>query len=254
MRTATTKLSSDLSDGQFKKKTEESLTPQRYLSGNKRFGADVSIIRKLIAGMAVLGSLVIFGESWYLLFVLVVVVIYVCSEILVDHLPWSLSSAMKRNCIRQDGSWSKKRERTELFAMEKLRWNVRITLLLVLIPTTILTYLVDQTIVPIRIGFTGLVSLRATPEKTKANLTEVEIEFEKSQPASLINRFFGMDVETQKRMLWNAWPFALIGAAFWLAGCCVAIKKSYLHQLKEFSDGVKFRGIEYIQFDRGQGL
>ena len=54
-------------------------------AGNYRMGAARFTIGRLMGGLAILGSLLVFGESWYTLFVFEVVVIYVCSEILVDH-------------------------------------------------------------------------------------------------------------------------------------------------------------------------
>lgn len=220
----------------------------------KRFGAPRLTIGRLIGGVAILSSLLVFGESWYTLFVFEIVVIYVCSEILVDHLPWSLSSAMKRNCIRQDGSWSTRREKTERFAIEKLRWDIRVTLLLVLIPTTLLVCLVDQSIVPIRLGFTGLASLRVSEKESRTNLADEEGLFEDFARGNLADRSLGIDVETQKRVLWNFWPVALVGALFWIAVCWIAIQKSYVYQLKELSLGIKSRGLEYIQFDRAHEL
>jgi hypothetical protein len=234
--------------------SHENVPPRIQNRQKKRFGAQRLTIGRLMGGVAIISSLLIFGESWYTLFVFEVVVIYVCSEILVDHLPWSLSSAMKRNCIRQDGSWSTRREKTERFAIEKLRWDIRVTLLLVLIPTTLLICLVDQAIVPIRLGFSGLASLRVSEEESRTNLADEEVAFEKSARGNIADRLFGIDVETQKRVLWNFWPVALVGALFWIAGCWIAITKSYVYILKELAKGIQSRGLEYIQFDRAHGL
>lgn len=206
-----------------------------------------------MGGLAIFGSLLVFGESWYWLFVFEVVLIYICSEILVSNLPRSLSTAMKWNCIRQDGSWSTNRESTELKAIVKLRWDIRVVWLLVLIPTTMLTYLVDQEVMQLTTGFRGLVSLTLTDQESRENLVKVEESFDNWASGAYFTKSLGIDTEQHKRLLWHFWPFALVGALFWLVGCWVAIKKSYLYQLKELSDGIKQRRINYIQWDRAHG-
>lgn len=147
-------------------------TRWQLLFRNKRIGVARLILVMLLGGLAIFGSLRPFGDSWYAVFVFEVVLINVCSEVLVSQLPCSLSVALKRTCIRQDGSWSKSREQIELAAIGRLRWDLRDMLLLVLIPTTILTCLVDQSIVPVRLGFSGLASLRFSEDESRANLQE----------------------------------------------------------------------------------
>ena len=230
---------------QVDNKTPERMQPQRDPSANRRFGAIRLSVGGLIAGLAVAASLITFGESWITLFVFLVAAVYVWSEVLVFQLPVSITSAMKRNCIRRDGSWSQKREKIERFAIEKFRWDIRIILLLVLVPTTILTYLVDQTIIPVRIGFSGLTSLRVSPVETRSNLVDEEQAFDKWAAGNL----FRADTEKHKRVLWYFWPIVVLAALFWIFGCWVAIQRTYSSQLKELYEKITRRGVEYIKFD-----
>jgi hypothetical protein len=112
-------------------------------------------------------------------------------------------------------------------------------LLFVLIPTTMLAWLVDQTFIPILGGFNKL-------------FLEYEllngIDFYRWREDSLSS----IDPELHKRMLKEFWPLAIVGALFWFVGCWIVIKKTYLFELKQLSGEIKRRGIAYIQYDRLQ--
>lgn len=216
----------------------------------KRFGSTRNMTGRILGLIAVFGSMLVFGESWSTLIIFEIAAIYLCSEILASQLPWSLSSAMKRNSIRQDGSWSRKREKTELKAVEKLRWDIRVVMFLVLMPTTFLAYMIDREVVPLRVGFSGLFSLRATEGESIANLSDEENKFDKwSQTTSL-----HLDRDLHKRALWGLWPFALLIGLIWIIGCCVTIRMTFIYQLKELAKGIERRGFHYIHYDRSRGL
>lgn len=215
---------------------------------NQRFGSRSMTLGRWLGAIAIIGSLLVFGESWYTLFVFEFVVIYICSEVLIGYLPWPLSEAMKRNCIRQDGSWSRKRENTELRAIEKLRWDVRVVLLLVLIPTTLLIYLVNDRVVPLNLGFSGISSMVSSDTASRGSLDLEKAKFNKWLKINSPNP------SVHKRVLKDYWLIALVGGLIWFVGCCVAVKQTYLYQLKEFAVRIRRRGLEYIQYDRSNAF
>jgi hypothetical protein len=199
--------------------------------------------------LATLGCVLIlsyFGASWITLLAFVLTIIFVLSELLVSNLPRLLCSELKKNCIRMDGTWSRRRERLELQAVNKVRWDVRVVFLLVLIPTAAMLWLVDQEIAPISIGIDAIASFQGSPEAWKANLASEESQFEQWS-ASKSN---GVNTENHKRLLWQYWPLLILGTTMWIGLCWHLIKSSYVRQLKLLSQGIGERRWEYVLADR----
>jgi len=196
--------------------------------------------------MAFLATLFTFGESWLSLIVFELVVVYICGEVLVANLPAKLRDDIRLNCIRMDGTLSTKRQSLEKTALAKLRWDIRIVLLLVFAPTTMLIWIIDREVVPVTIGFDALVDIRRTAATGDEDLTSTKSSFEKWKTSNSN----GLSVDEHKALLKQVWILLVIGAIVWLATCWFLVRSSYIRQLKEFANRIQTRRQEYSLYDR----
>ncbi len=205
-------------------------------------------IGKLLALIACGSTLFVFGESWFTLFVFELAVVYLISEILVTSLPSKLHDELTRNCIRVDGSWSNRRERLESNAVNKLRWDIRVVLALILIPTTLLVWVVDQEVIPLSLGVDALITAGTAKDLNRGAMRKEESQFDswKQSKSGII------ETEAQKRFLWRYWPVGVVAAVLWVGFCWTLLKSSYVQQLKTLDRGLHERRWEYTLQDRAR--
>ena len=218
------------------------------VSANMRFWNRLTCGR--VFGGTICVAILLFGLgiAWFSIFLFELVVVYVISEFLVGHLPSQIQDQLQRNCVRMDGSWSKQRERYEDKSVNKLRWDIRVTFLLVMIPTTLVVWLIDREVAPLSIGLSAASDISVSGEQWKSNLKDEEHEFDLWAKRSLGN----YDASRHKRFLWEAWPcMAMIGVG-WLAASGLVIQRMYIYQLKDLVKGIETRKWEYTLLDRSR--
>ena len=192
------------------------------------------------------------GVSWILNFIFALAVVYFISELLVNYLPSQIENRLQLNCVRIDGSWSDRRQRLEAKAVNKLRWDIRVVLLLVVIPTTLLIWLVDQEVAPIGIGLSAVSEMSVSSEQWKADLAEQEHQFD-----SWSKRKHGnTDATEHKQLLWKNWPLIVMAGIGWLVAGWLFVYRMFIYQLKDLVKGIEYRKSQYTladysRFDEG---
>ena len=193
-------------------------------------------------------TLFVFGISWISIFIFELAAVYIISEVLVCHLPSQIEDRLRLNCIRMDGSWSFRRQKHENKAVNKLRWDIRVVLLLVMIPTTLLIWLFDREVSPISIGLSAVSKFQVPSEKWKANLTYEEHQFDTWAKSKLGK----IDSTAHKRILWYTWPSIAAIGLVWLVSSWIVIQQMFIHQLKDLLKGVENRRWQYTLVDRSR--
>ena len=193
-------------------------------------------------------ALCVFGMSWVSIFIFELATVYIISEVLVCHLPSQIENRLRLNCIRMDGSWSYRRQQHENKAVNKLRWDIRVVLLLVMIPTTLLIWLFDRQVSPISIGLSAVSKFQVPGEKWKANLTDEEHDFDTWAKSKLGK----IDSTTHKRILWYTWPSIAAIGLVWLVSSWMVVQQMFIHQLKDLLEGVENRRWQYTLVDRSR--
>ncbi len=205
-------------------------------------------VRVAFVALMCVGSLLLFGESWVTLFVIGISTIFVLSELLVAMLPSRIRGDIQKNCIRLDGSWSRRREHAEMFALDKLRWDIRCMLALLLVPTFLGLWLFDRQVMPISLGIDSVLAFEMDGNKHRENLEVVEDSFNKEMSENL-----GFGDRTQhKQALRDFWPAIILGWMFWFAFCWYAIQACYIRELRELVKAISNRRWEYRLYDRAQ--
>ena len=228
-------------------KFSQSSSHATSLSENVRFWNRFTLGR-IFAGTFCIATLLVFGISWVSIFIFELAAVYIVSEVLVCHMPSQIENWLRLNCIRMDGSWSHRRQRHESRAVNKLRWDIRVILLLVMIPTTLLIWLFDREVAPISIGFSAVSEVAVSNEKWKAGLKNEEHQFDLWSERSHGN----FDTAEHKRLLWDAWPFIVAIGFAWLVSCWFVIKQMFIYQLKDLVSGIEDRKWQYMLADRSR--
>lgn len=172
------------------------------------------------------------------------------SEFLVGYLPSQIEDRLQRNCIRMDGSWSYRREELENKAVNKLRWDIRVVFLMIMIPTTLLIWLFDREVAPISIGFSAVSKVSVPSEDLKKDLRAEEHQFD-----TWAERNAGsLDADKHKRFLWKAWPVIAMVGLVWLGACGLLIQQMFIYQLKDLVKGIEERKWEYTLVDRSRSV
>jgi len=205
---------------------------------------------RIFGGGLCIAILCVFGISWVSIFIFELAAVYLMSEFLVGHLPSQIEDQLQRNCVRMDGSWSCRREELEGKAVNKLRWDIRVVFLMIMIPTTLLIWLFDREVAPISIGFSAVSKISVPGERWKENLEDEEQRFD-----AWVERSDGsFDTDGHKRFLWKAWPvIALIGLV-WLVSCGLLIQRMFIYQLNDLAKGIEERKWEYTLVDRSRSV
>ena len=205
-------------------------------------------IGKLFAAVFCISTLFVFGVSWILIFAFELAAIYVISEMLIGYLPSQIEKRLHLNCIRLDGSWSCRREVIEHSAVNKLRWDIRVILVLIMIPTTMLIWMFDREVAPISIGVSALPTILVSADRS--DLASEEHQFD----AWSKKRAFGTEDTAHKRVLGKAWPVIIIVGVGWLIACWLLIQNMYVRQLKDLVKGIEDRKWRYSLVDRSRSV
>lgn len=207
-------------------------------------------LARVLLGIVLLAFIFLFAEFWPKAIILEVVLILLFGEILIGFLPKQITTAMKFNCIRQDGTWSKKREAIEKHSINKLRWNIRVILLMVITPSILLTWIIDREVFPINLGASAVASFQVPESEWKNNLRDEERKFDKWSK----QKTWRARSAQYKRFLWVTWPIILSGLIVWCLGSWLVIRQLYLREIKVLIRGVKQRQGEYAHYDQGTSL
>ena len=203
---------------------------------------------RIFGGVFCIATLFVFGKSWSSIFIVELAAIYFISEVLVSNLPSSIAKRLQLNCIRTDGSWSDRRQHHENKAVNKLRWDIRVVILLVMIPTTLVIWLFDREVAPVSVGLNVLSKLDVPSEKWKAELGAEEHQFD-----LWAKRNHGMVEPTkQKQFLWKNWPVIGVVVVAWLSGCWIVIRQMFIYHLKDLLAGIENRKWQYMLADRSR--
>lgn len=166
-----------------------------------------------------------------------------CVETLARNIPSSIARLQRKNCIREDHTWSKRRERIEEKSRNRVRKDLGKAFLLVAIATNIAVWFVHSEVVPIPIALEALSSFSLDEEQWKANLSDDEVRLESWMATQV--RLSPSKAMLRKRFLWNSWPIALLLVTMWIVGCIAFVTASYLYSLKDLNASVRFRAEQY---------
>ena len=84
------------------------------------------------------------------------VVIWLLVELLSRNLPKSIRSAQTANCRRRNGTWSIARERAEARAVGKLKGELLLAVIVVVLPTIAVVWFIDSEVIPISMGIDAM--------------------------------------------------------------------------------------------------
>jgi hypothetical protein len=87
-------------------------------------------------------------QWWVTVALIETVAVMVSLEVLEQNLPRAIRSSMNANCRRSDGSWSRRRERAERKAVQRLRQDLLGAFLIVLVPSHELFWLLHKASLP----------------------------------------------------------------------------------------------------------
>jgi len=212
-------------------------------------------IRFSVMGLLVATAMVAFftakaTQSWgttvgvWLMFLLLQFIAFgTCIEVLARNVPRAIANLQRSNCVRTDGTWSKRREGIEEQSRNLLRLDLAKAILLVAIGTNVAAWFVHAEVIPIPIAVEALSAFHLDEGAWKASLSDDEGRFDgwmtsqaRLSPSAALGR---------KRILWNSWPMALGLVAIWIAGCFAFVGAAYQHSLNDLAASVRFRSERY---------
>ncbi len=206
-------------------------------------------------GMAFGGSAVLtllFTEHrTALLFILAVevVLVFAAAELLLQGLPARLQEARSDNCHRIDGSFSERRLRHELRALNQVRMDLLAVLILVVLSANWLAYFVHSEFVslPVAMQAASAFDLDSEGWKQKLRDARVDVAFEewtaRQAPGS------HEQLAARKKLVWQAWPAVVVALAMWLVCSAVFVRFAFLKILREYSAGLATRSALNLNRD-----
>lgn len=174
------------------------------------------------------------------------VAVLACVELLMRNLPSTIRAAIAENTRRLDGTWSRRRERIEKRAQHKLRWNLIVVFVLLLVPGHVLLYGIHTYVIPLPVGLDAVAAFRLPLADWKQSLRDDGIEgrYEKWQDAPN-----GADTRTMKQLLWRSWPLVVGSCAVWIGLSFLALKSIYIAALRELAAEIQSRSEQYKLHD-----
>lgn len=186
-------------------------------------------------------------NNWLLAVAIIeVVAVYVCTEVLTSNLPRTIQKSVASNCNRPDGSRSARRSCHEEKAMGRLRGELIIAFIIVMLASNAVLWFVNTEVIPISVGFDAIGSFRFSEQAWKRELKWEEQQFEEWGRE---RRFLPSELQSRKRMLWRFWPVAILAALGWIAIAFSIIKNTYFHAFNDFAGSAEFRRVQNRQRD-----
>ena len=191
-------------------------------------------------------KLKLWSNVLFLLVFMEAVAVLGCVEILMRNLPSAIRASIARNTRRLDGTRSRRRERVEKRAQQKLRRSLLFVILLIVAPGNLLLYSVHAYVIPLPIGLDAVAAFSTTPANWKQSLRDDGIEqrydkWHKHRPGALN----ATDTSTMKQFLWQNWPFVLAICAAWIWLSLFVLKSLYIAALREFAEEIRSRSEQY---------
>ena len=205
----------------------------------------IAIVAATTAGVAL-----IIANLPFLVFLFALQAVLICAvaELLVQWMPAQLREKSEANCMRMNGSWSKRRAAVERRAKSRVRYDLLAVFTMVVLAGNGLALVVNE-IIPIPMAAKAMQLFDLDPGVWKENLraSRVDEEFEQwtMQNAPLDHT----SVKRKQEILWSGWPLVAFIGFLWLSGSFALIKRSYLSILKEFAAGVSERTESNLALD-----
>ena len=181
--------------------------------------------------------------AWATVLMLQLIAFGTCIEVLARNVPRAIAELQHSNCVRADGTWSKRRERIEEQSRNQLRLDLAKAILLVAMGTNVAAWFVHSEVIPIPIAVEALSSFHLDEGEWKASLSDDEGRFDGWMSSQA--RLSPSEALGRKRILWKRWPIGLGVVAIGIAGCCAFVAAAYKYSLKELAASVRFRSERY---------
>lgn len=157
---------------------------------------------------------------------------------------------MRGNAIRLDGSISDRRAAIERTAVNGMRRNLYITMLMVLLPANMLAYVVHTEIIPLSLGMDAMLTFRVSDDAWKASLKDsgVEDSYDRWQ-TNQSGPIASSDLRERKSLVWKAWPLVCATGAGWLLLSAITVKHIFVGSVRQLAKDVEYRAEQYVTRD-----
>lgn len=180
------------------------------------------------------------------MFVGLLVASIVCLGILSLSLPRECWAAVKMNCYRLDGSFSRRRLSREVRAFLDYVTTVAVPGLLAFLTLFVVATFLFSYVIPLNLVFDSFAAFEFESDAWRQNLTEVQQEH-----GGFLRRV-GFDDETVQKVqssLWHEWPvFAGVGILFVVASLMLLLKCA-ARSVAVLAMGIRHRRQTYAQGD-----
>lgn len=192
------------------------------------------------------------GSHWLTWALVTLVLITFSAVLIVNSIPSTIARLQLSNCFRRDGTWSKGRASIEKRSRATLRWNLCFGITLVVLPSLVGLWLIDQHVIPLSLAADSAMSLRMNEEQSRANLKDEEQKFEHWHKSSSAMLSTGLGVDQHKRLLWKSYPLIIVGGVIWALICFGALTQFYIYLLNQLQINARSRANSYYWRDLGR--
>lgn len=188
----------------------------------------------------------LWDNGLFLLFVIEAVAVLACVELLIRNMPKTIQASIAKNTKRLDGTRSRHRERVEKRALQKLRWDLLVVLLLIAAPGNLLLFAIHAYVIPLPIGLDAVAVFSTTPGDWKQSLRDDGIERRYTNwHKQKSGRLNATGTNAMKQFVWRGWPFIVGMCVVWFVVSLLVLKSVYIAALREFAEQIESRAVQY---------
>ena len=174
---------------------------------------------------------------------------FICLGVLCLSLPRQCWAAVKMNCYRLDGSFSRRRLSREVRAFMDYATTVAVPALLAFLTMFVVASFLFSYVIPLNLVVDSFAAFEFESDAWRANLTEVQKEH-----GGFLRRI-GFDSETVQKVqssLWHEWPVFAGGGILFVVASLMLLLKCAARSVAILATGIRHRRQTYAQGDVNQ--